>query len=128
VTVSAVRFALTTALLTVDGISRAYGYAPDSLQPPCAFVGTITYNPHASFDEADLTAQVWVAVSGAASSQRAVETLDGFIDGANPVPTALEAANAAWDSLAVTGAEFPVTITVGAGEYVAARFDCEVML
>lgn len=128
-TVAAVRSGLVAKLRTVDSVSgRSFGYMPDSLQPPTAFVGVATYNPRASFDEADITVAVWVAVSGAASAQRGVEALDPYIDGAESVVDALEATGTAWDSLSVTSVEYPVTITVGAGEYLAARFECEVML
>lgn len=128
-TVAAVRAELVTKLKAIGPLSgRAYGYQPDSLQVPCAFVGTTTYNPRAAFDIPDLSAEVWVAVSRAASAERGVETLDSYVDGVNDVVAALEAAGAAWDSLVVTSVEFPVTIPVGSGEYLAARYTCEVML
>lgn len=128
-TVAAVRAELTAKLKTIDSLSgRSYGFAPESIQPPTAFVGVATYNPRATFDESDMTVAVWVAVSAAASAQRGVEAIDPYIDGTANVVDTLEGAATAWDSLSVTSIEFPVTISVGAGEYLAARFDCELML
>ena len=128
-TVAEVRDELVAKLRTIRPVSgRCYPFAPESIQPPCAFLGVMTFNPRAAFDESDLTVAVWVATSQAASAQRGVEALDPFVDGADSVADALQTPASAWDSLAVTGIEYPVTITVGAGEYVAARFDCEVML
>lgn len=129
-TVAAVRAELVAKLKTIETLSgRSYGYAPDSLQPPAAFVGTITYDPRASFDAADMTVQVWVATSLAASSARGVDALDAYMpDGPSDVVAALEAAGTAWDDLAVTNIELPQTIDLGAGQYIAARFDCELFL
>ena len=129
-TVSAVRAELVAKLKTIDPLSgRSYGYAPDSLQVPAAFVGVVTYNPRATFDEPSMTAQVWVATSAAASVARGVDALDDYMpDETNDVAAALEGASAAWDSLAVTSIELPQTIDLGAGQYIAARFDCELYL
>lgn len=125
-TAAAVRAELKAKLATV--VPRSFGFAPDSLQPPTAFVGTVTRNPRAGFDEADMTAEVWVAVSGSASGERAVEALDAYVDGTGNIPDTLEATSAAWDSLAVVNIEWPVTVAIGAGEYPAVRFDCELFL
>ena len=128
-TIAAARAELVAKLQTISDISgRSYSFAPDSLVPPAAFVGTMTYDPRATFADADLTVQVWAVLSKASSSTRAAELLDAYIDGGSSVVDALQAASAVWDSLAVTGVEFPITVTVGAGEFVAARFDCEVFL
>jgi hypothetical protein len=129
VTVAAARAELVAKLSTLPEVGgRIHSFAPDSVTPPTAFIGTMTYNRHASFDAADLTAQVWLVVSRAASSVRAAETVDTYIDGANSIPAALEASTAVWDSLSVTGVEFPITVEIGSGQYLAARFDCEVYL
>lgn len=128
--VAAVRAGLVAKLQTIDPVSgRSYGYAPDSLTPPTAFVGSMLHDPRPAFDEANIIAQVWVAVSRAASTNRAVNTLDEYADGGDyDVTAALESTPTAWDSLAVTGSEWPVQITVGAGDFAAIRFDCEVFL
>ena len=128
-TIAAVRAGIVAKLATVDDIGgRVHSFAPDSISPPSAFVGTMTYNPVATFDEPNLTVQVWVVVSRAASSSRAAETIDAYIDGATAVPDVLEASPTAWDSLAVSSVEFPITVEIGTAQYLAARFDCEVFL
>jgi hypothetical protein len=129
VTVSAVRAELVSKLSALPDVGgRVHSFAPDSVTPPTAFVGTMTYNPHATFDSADMTAQVWLVVSRAAASTRGAESIDTYIDGGSAIPAALEASSAAWDDLTVTGVEFPITVEIGQGQYLAARFDCEVFL
>lgn len=131
-TIAAARAEIVTKLKTIGPIQgRSYEYAPDSLQPPCAFVGAMSYNPRASLGAvSDLTVQIWVAVGGASSAERAVKALDAYVDqdGDYSVIDALVGAGTAWDDLDVVEVEYPVNITVGAGEYVCARFDCELFL
>lgn len=128
-TIATARAELVSKLSTQpDAGGRVHAFAPDSIAPPSAFVGTMTYNPHATFNDADLTAQVWVVIARAADSTRAAKTLDGYLDGANSIPTILEASSTVWDDLTVTNVEFPITVEIGTGQYMAARFDCEVFL
>jgi hypothetical protein len=130
VTVAAARAELVTKLKTLQPLTgRTYRYLPDSITPPCAFVGTLTHDPRAAFDAANLTAQVWVAVSRAASTDRAVDLLDEYADGGDfDVAEALHSESEVWDSLAVVGSEWPISIEVGQGTYAAIRFDCELFL
>lgn len=129
-TLAAVRDELATKLRTIDPLSgRTRTFAPESVSPPSAFIGTMSYDPRAAFGGvANLTAEVWVVISRAADSVRAAETLDSYIDGVNAVPDALEATGTAWDSLAVTSIEFPITVEFNQTQFLAARFDCELYL
>ena len=111
-----------------DAGTRVHSFAPDSLTPPTLFVGTMTYNPLATMGDADLSAQVWLAISRASGSARAAEKLDSFVDGANSVPTALEASSTVWDDCTVTGVEFPITIDANSVQFLAARFDLAIYL
>ena len=128
-TVSAVRAEIVAKLSALPDVGgRVHSFAPDSITPPTAFVGTMTFDPHAAFDADGMTVQVWVVISRSSSSTRAAETLDSYIDGANSITAALEASSAVWDDLTVTNVEFPITVETNGQQYLGARFDCTVYL
>lgn len=131
-TLAAVRAEIATNLRTIDSLSgRVYEYAPDSVQPPVAFVGSAELDPRVALGgvgNADI--EVWVLVSRAASMERAAKLLDPYVDllGSSSITAAIAGPGTDYDDLDVVRVAWPVSITVGAGEYAGARFECEVLL
>lgn len=131
-TLAAVRAEIATNLRTITAIKgRVSEYAPDTAQPPCAFIGPAQLDPRAAFgDVTDVELEVWVLVSRTASLERAAKALDPYVSttGASSVVSAIAGAGVAYDSLTIVRAAWPVSVPVGAGEYAGARFECEVYL
>lgn len=131
-TLADVRAEIATNLRTITSLSgRVHEYAPDSVQPPVAFIGASELDPRAALGgvaNADL--EVWVLVTRAASMERAAKMLDPYVDllGASSIAAAIGGPGTTYDDLEVGRVAWPVSTTIGAAEYAGARFECEVLL
>lgn len=125
-TLAAVRAELVSKLDAVSGVDRVFGFAPDDINPPAAFVGTMRFDPRAAMTGVDnMSTEVWYVVSRGADQIRGAAAIDTQVEA---IIAGLEGSPTSWDSLAVTEVEFPVSVTFGAATYMAARFDCDIYL
>lgn len=116
-------------LSAIEGL-RVFAYPADDVKPPAAVV---LYPEAITFDETygrgmdRMTLPVLVVV-GRPTDRSARDRLAQYCHGSGPasVKAALEAGDgAAFDSIRVTGIEFP-TATIGGTEYMAAMFDLDI--
>lgn len=130
-TPSAVRDAIKTALASVPNL-RAYDTIPDSLVPPGAIVGQLSFNwdlvlPNASLDQASIDISVIV---GRMNERSAQDKLDAYLagTGSGSIRTALQ--NDPTFSGTVAGSILqsanPLSATVSGVEMLAYRFQMEV--
>lgn len=109
---------------------RVFAYPAESVHPPAAVV---LYPETVTFDETygrgmdRLTLPVLVVV-GTPTDRSSRDRLAQYCDGSGPasVKAAVEAGDgAAFDTVRVTGIEFP-TATIAGTEYIAAMFDLDI--
>lgn len=115
-------------LLAAAVVTRAYGWPAGAVQPPCALVG---YPEQLDFDAtfrrgSDMAViPVWI-IAGATHDRTTRDVLSAYIgDGARSVKVALEPnLGGAVQTARVTDCQIE-KVTIGAVDYMAARFDVE---
>jgi hypothetical protein len=129
-TLNAIRAGLADRFETITGL-RVHETFPQRLDPPAAFIGSMSRQPAQTFDGSHTTTwEVFVCVS-AVESARNIEVLDEYADstGAKSVEAAFAAsptlAGAAYSAV-VNSVEMPVTLEIAGQPYLAAQFSIEV--
>lgn len=125
---AAVMDALAARILAAGVTTRAHAWPVGAVQPPCAIVG---YPEEIEFDATfgrgsdRAVFPVWM-VCGNVSDRTARDVLSGYITGATGIKDALDGnLGGVVQTARVTDCQIEKT-TIGAVEYIAARFQIEV--
>lgn len=120
--------AIADTIVSEGVTTRAYAWPSGQIQPPCAIVG---YPEQIDFDATfgrgsdRAVFPVWM-VCGNVSDRTARDVLSGYITGATGIKDALDGnLGGAVQTARVTDCQVEKT-TIGAVEYISARFDIEV--
>lgn len=124
--------AIMDGLASATGVSRAYGYPRPEITPPCVVVGypskldyDLTFHANGSTGKVEAVFPVWYVVADVLD-KAARDALSPLITGAGSIKAVLDGAVAGYD--VVNTIDMTVeTFTIGAMDYLAARFDVEVI-
>lgn len=129
-TLNGVRAGLAARFATITGL-RVLEAMPQRLDPPQAFIGTMTRDPAQTFDGTSTSRfEVFVCIASVEAA-RNVEVLDDYADatGSKSVEAAINGdpdLGSSAHSAVLTQVQSPVTVEVGGVPYLAAQFTIEV--
>lgn len=120
---------LAVRLRSIKVFRTVFAYPPGSVTPPAAIVSyPDSYNPHSTYARGatEMELSVWVVLAKVSERTTPAE-LSALIEGPTSVITVLESGSyESFDVVTVSNVEFE-TVTIGATDYIAAGFSCDIV-